>query len=130
MTRCVEAINNIVFYLLKTMACDLEEVIAIKSTDAYNYEESGNAGCRLANADRSRGCIFIKGDAEQPQVLSAPSHKSWVGLELSGAAATADCSCMTGAARVSSQIEALLWKMQFAAQLGLDGTASTDNNAE
>ncbi|KAK8770444.1 hypothetical protein V5799_013091 [Amblyomma americanum] len=39
--------NHITYYLLKTKACDLEDVQAIKSLDSYNFVISGKAPLSL-----------------------------------------------------------------------------------
>lgn len=100
--------HHIIYYLLKTKACDLEEVNAIKSTEAYNFVESGKVGCLLVHKDMATHSIFVKGEVERSQALSAPPHKAWVCLQPSGSVVTADCSCMAGAAHACSHIGMLI----------------------
>lgn len=100
--------HYIIYYLLKTKACDLEEVNANKITEAYNHFESGNVGCLLVHKDMATHSIFVKGEAERSQALKVPPHKGWVCLQPNGSVVTADCSCMAGAAHACSHTGMLI----------------------
>ncbi|XP_064472512.1 uncharacterized protein LOC135386987 isoform X2 [Ornithodoros turicata] len=50
--------NHITYYLLKTKACDLEDVQALKSLEAYNYlvPSFGRWSSRIATASQAK-CV-------------------------------------------------------------------------
>ncbi|KAG0420968.1 hypothetical protein HPB47_003122 [Ixodes persulcatus] len=99
---------QIVYYLLKTKACDLEEVKAYKSLDSYNYVQSGWVGALLVHE-------------------VDPPNDAWICAKKDGEVITGECTCMAGKARVCSHVGAVLWKVDCAASAGLTGQACTDS---
>lgn len=74
--------NHITYYLLKTKACDLEDVQAIKSLDSYNYVISGKVG-QLLVCQADKGTCFIKGkvspsQADSDRPYETGLHRKWL----------------------------------------------------
>ncbi|KAH7945792.1 hypothetical protein HPB49_015659 [Dermacentor silvarum] len=85
--------HHIICYLLKTKACDLEEVNAIKSTEAYNYVESGKSH-KVYFAPGSNGSVptqdIILGQMylNKAEKLKSQSMLEWSSVAANGSAVT------------------------------------------
>lgn len=115
---------QIVYYLLKTKACDLEEVKAYKSLDSYNYVRSGWVGALLVH-EIDPCTLLLKGTVQSSQSVNRPND-AWICAKKDGEVITGGCTCMAGKARVCSHVGAVLWKVDCAASAGLTGQACTD----
>ncbi|KAG0425314.1 hypothetical protein HPB47_027505 [Ixodes persulcatus] len=67
---------QIVYYLLKTKACDLEEVKAYKSLDSYNYVQSGWVGALLVH-EIDPCTLLLKGTVQGSQSVNRPND-AWI----------------------------------------------------
>ncbi|KAG0430388.1 hypothetical protein HPB47_022741 [Ixodes persulcatus] len=67
---------QIVYYLLKTKACDLEEVKAYKSLDSYNYVRSGWVGALLVH-EIDPCTLLLKGTVQSSQSVNRPND-AWI----------------------------------------------------
>lgn len=95
--------HHITYYLLKTKACDLEQVQALKSLESYNYVVSGKVGQLLIHQYSEHACI-IKGDVTPSQSENNAPHKPWVCIGTDCRVLTGACSCMVGKTRVCSHV--------------------------
>ncbi|KAG0416208.1 hypothetical protein HPB47_006619 [Ixodes persulcatus] len=112
---------DIVFYLLHSKACDLQDVRAYKSLDSYQYLTAGLVG--MVHHHRMNGDLaYYKAEVVRSQSFNAAPHKAWVCLHKS-------CSCKAGKARVCSHMGAILWKMEYAFSNNMTGIACTDEAA-
>lgn len=121
--------NHITYYLLKTKACDLEDVQAIKSLDSYNYVISGKVG-QLLVCQADKGTCFIKGKVSPSQADSDRPYETWVCIGNDCRIWTGSCSCKVGLTTVCSHVGAVLWKIEFASRKGLTGESCTDRSAK
>ncbi|KAM7306756.1 uncharacterized protein ISCGN_010423 [Ixodes scapularis] len=67
---------DIIFYLLHSKACDLQEVRAYKSLDSYNYLSSGLVGTVLGHRISDQLC-YLKAEVGRSQSFNAAPHKAW-----------------------------------------------------
>ncbi|KAG0445051.1 hypothetical protein HPB47_000995 [Ixodes persulcatus] len=104
---------QIIYYLLHTKACDMEDVKAYKSLDSYNYLKSGWVGAVLVH------------EVDQGTSVNR-TNNVWVCAKKDGEVITGGCTCMAGKAQVCSHVGAVLWKVDFAASAGLTGQMCTD----
>lgn len=119
---------DIVFYLLHSKACDLQDVKAYKSLDSYQYLTAGLVG--MVHHHRINGDLaYYKAEVGRSQSFNASPHKAWVCVHKSGRVVTGGCSCMAGKARVCSHVGAILWKMEYAFSNNMTGIACTDEAA-
>ncbi|KAM7282602.1 uncharacterized protein ISCGN_002748 [Ixodes scapularis] len=119
---------DIIFYLLHSKACDLQEVRAYKSLDSYNYLSSGLVGTVLGHRISDQLC-YLKAEVGRSQSFNAAPHKAWVCMHSTGRVVTGGCSCMAGQAKVCSHVGAILWKLEHAFTNRMTGTACTDEAA-
>lgn len=120
--------GNIVSHLLGTKACNLREVKAYKSLDAYNYVLSGWVGQLLIHKI-DRDLVLLKACVQGSQ-STKKLNNTWVSAKKDGKVVTAGCTCMAGEARVCSNVGTVLFKVDLAATLGFTGHACTDEAAK
>lgn len=120
--------ENIVCYLLDTKACDLREVKAYKSLDAYNYALSGWVKQLLIH--KTDGDLVLLKACVQGSQSTKKLKNAWVCAEKDGEVVTAGCTCMDGEARVCSHVGAVLFKVDLAATLGYTRHACMDEAAK
>ncbi|KAG0437562.1 hypothetical protein HPB47_017385 [Ixodes persulcatus] len=107
----------VVYALLHTKACDMEDVKAYKSLDSYNYLKSGWVGAVLVH-EVDQGTVLLKGTVQGSQSVNG-ANNVWVCAKKDGEVITGGCTCMAGKAQVCSHVGAVLWKVDFAATAGL-----------
>ena len=66
---------NIMFYLLKTKACDLEDMNCYKSLDSYNYLVSGLVG-KLTSYALNSDFMYIKAIVGA-SLTADKEHSAW-----------------------------------------------------
>ncbi|KAM7307843.1 uncharacterized protein ISCGN_011479 [Ixodes scapularis] len=119
---------DIVFYLVHSKACDLQEVRAYKSLESYLYLTSGLVGTVLHHRISDQ-LGYFKAEVGRSQSFNAAPHKAWACVHTTGRVVTGGCSCMAGQAKVCSHVGAILWKMEHAFANKMTGTACTDEAA-
>ncbi|XP_042148814.1 uncharacterized protein LOC115312451 [Ixodes scapularis] len=119
---------DIVFYLVHSKACDLQEVRAYKSLESYLYLTSGLVGTVLHHRISDQ-LGYFKAEVGRSQSFNAAPHKAWACVHTTGRVVTGGCSCMAGQAKVCSHVGAILWKMEHAFVNKMTGTACTDEAA-
>ncbi|XP_064488342.1 uncharacterized protein LOC135400439 [Ornithodoros turicata] len=117
--------GDIVYYLVNSKACDLQDVKAYKSLESYNYLQCGWVGKLLAHKINN-DAVYVQGDVRPSQAVNNKPHKAWICARYSGEVVTAGCTCMAGRARVCSHVGAVLWKIDLAVCRGLTGSSCTD----
>ena len=120
---------DIIYYLVNTKACDLQEVKAYRSLESYNYLQSGKVGKLEVHQINAELC-FVKGTVARSQSVNQPTHAAWACARYSGEVVTGGCTCMAGQAKVCSHVGAILWKVDMAVTKGLTGIACTDVAAQ
>ncbi|XP_049518797.1 uncharacterized protein LOC119440264 [Dermacentor silvarum] len=120
---------DIVYYLVHSKACDLQEVRCYKSLQSYNYLQSGWVGkvlLHMVNEDIG----LLKADVTPSQAINSKPLRVWVSAKKQGEVLSAGCTCMAGQARVCSHVGAVLWKIDCAVSRGLTGKTCTDEAAK
>lgn len=119
---------DIVYYLVHSKACDLQEVRCYKSLQSYNYLQSGWVGKVLLHKVNEE-IVLLKADVTPSQAINSKPHRVWVSAKKQGEVLHAGCTCMAGQARVCSHVGAVLWKIDCAVSRGLTGKTCTDEAA-
>lgn len=117
--------GDIVYYLVNSKACDLQEVKAYKSLESYDYLQCGWVG-KLSAHKVNEDTVYVKGEVRPSQAVNNKPHSAWICAKTSGVVITAGCSCMAGKAKVCSHVGAVLWKIDLTVCKGLTGIACTD----
>ncbi|XP_037555745.2 uncharacterized protein LOC119432660, partial [Dermacentor silvarum] len=120
---------DIVYYLLHSKACDLQEVRCYKSLQSYNYLQSGWVGKVLLHKV-NEDIVLLKADVTPSQAINSKPHRVWVSAKKQGEVLRAGCTCMAGQARVCSHVGAVLWKIDCAVSRGMTGKTCTDEAAK
>ncbi|KAM7313415.1 uncharacterized protein ISCGN_003280 [Ixodes scapularis] len=116
---------DVIYYLVNTKACDLQDVKAYRNLESYNYLQSGWVG-KLSVHQIDAELCYVKGQVTPSQSVNQTTHTAWACARDSGEVLTAGCTCMAGQARVCSHVGAILWKVDLAVTRGLTGFACTD----
>ncbi|XP_077553851.1 uncharacterized protein LOC144168763 isoform X2 [Haemaphysalis longicornis] len=118
---------QILYYLVKSKACDLKDANAFRSMQSFTYMQSGWVGALFVH-EIDEALVLLKGEVRASQAL-ATYHNAWVCCERSGAVITGGCTCMAGQGKVCSHVGALLWKVDLAVLSGFTGEGCTDKTA-
>ncbi|XP_064464949.1 uncharacterized protein LOC135376376 [Ornithodoros turicata] len=121
--------GDIVYYLINSKVCDLQEVKAYKSLESYRYLQSGWVGKLLAHKI-DEDTAYVKGEVRPSQAVKNKPQRAWSRARYSGVVLTGGCTCMAGQAKVCSHVGALLWKIDLAVCKGLTGITCTDRAVE
>ncbi|KAG0421434.1 hypothetical protein HPB47_002670 [Ixodes persulcatus] len=90
---------DVIYYLVNTKACDLQDVKAYRSLESYNYLQSGWVG-KLSVHQIDAELCYVKGQVTPSQSVKQTTHTAWACARDSGEVLTAGCTCMAGQARV------------------------------
>lgn len=93
--------HQITYYLLKSKACDLEDVQALKSLNSYNYVISGKGGQLLVH--QAEKDVFIKGSVGLGRPISTYGMQQQPAAAVSAARPAVPKKCPQGGAQITGK---------------------------
>lgn len=119
-------IGHVFSYFLESKAFETEYIGQYKLRKAYSFFGSGFV--EKVYIKKANNMFYARSSVTPSQRIREKQHQLWILFNSDGSIVTAFCTCTAGQSKFCNHIAAVLYKIEFANQRGLNSPACTDES--